>query len=147
MEATRSIKFDTDSIRYIGLFESIVGVVVKDIIINDKKILFVVKEGQAGMAIGKKGVNIKNLQNIINKKVEIIEFNTDPLTFLNNVFRPLKISNAYVSEKNDQKKVIKISFRNADNKLKSPVIQVKARLKKAKYLIKKYFNIDDILLS
>lgn len=147
MTVTRSIKLNTDSIRYIGLFESLVGVVVKDVIINDKKILFVVKEGHAGMAIGKKGINIKNLQGILNKKVEVIEFSQDPLTFLNNVFRPLKINNAYMSEKSNSRKVIKISFNKVDNRMRVNITPVKVRLKKAKFLIKKYFDIDDIILA
>ncbi len=143
MTVTKSIKLDTDSIRYIGLFESLVGVVVKDVIINDNKIIFVVKEGQAAMAIGKNGVNIKNLQNILNKKVEIVEFNPDPLAFLNNVFRPLKISNAYISEKSNSKKIIRISF----ERVKNNGVPIKVKLKKAKHLIRKYFDIDDIILS
>jgi len=134
------IKFDTDSIRYTGLFESLTGVVVKDCMVNDDKIIFVVKEGQAGMAIGKKGVNIKNLQEMLNKRVEIIEFNSNPLIFLNNIFRPLKISNAYLSEKNDEKKIIKISF-DRDK------FKVRPKLRKAKFLVKKYFNIDDVIIS
>ncbi len=144
-----SIKFDTDSIRCIGLFESQTGVTVKDCMINGNKITFVVKEGQAGMAIGKNGSNVKNLQDMLKKKVEIIEFNNDPLTFISNLLRPLNIANAYTSESSDSRKIIKLTLGGSGSKSSKVKVNLTLRpkLKKAKYLVKKYYNIDDIIIS
>lgn len=139
------IKLDTECIKYIGLFESLTGVVVKDCIVNGTKIMFIVKEGQAGIAIGKEGVNIKNLQNKINKKIEVIEFSQDPTKFITNIFRPMVASNAYISERSDNKKILRFDLVRPNNT--QILINIKARLKKAKYLIKKYFDIDEAIIS
>ena len=51
-----SIKFSANEIRYIALFENMTGAMVKDCIIDDEhgKVTFVVKNGDMGLAIGKK---------------------------------------------------------------------------------------------
>ena len=53
------IKFTSVEMRYIALFQSITGATVNDCIVDDdlNRIIFVVKEGSIGMAIGKKGKN------------------------------------------------------------------------------------------
>ncbi|MGL6297993.1 MAG: NusA-like transcription termination signal-binding factor, partial [Methanobacteriaceae archaeon] len=50
-----SVKLSATEIRYIALFEDITGAMVKDCIIDDDngKIIFVVKNGDMGLAIGK----------------------------------------------------------------------------------------------
>jgi len=54
------IKFTSLEMRFIALFQSITGATVKDCIVDSdlNRIIFVVKEGNIGMAIGKRGKNI-----------------------------------------------------------------------------------------
>ncbi|MCW1296490.1 MAG: NusA-like transcription termination signal-binding factor [Candidatus Parvarchaeota archaeon] len=134
------IKLDTECIRYMSLFETLTGATVKDCIINTDSLIFVVKEGDAGLAIGKNGQNIKNLEKMINKRVEVIEFSPDPLVFTSNIFRPIEVKNIYLSEKSDGKKIIYLS--TVKNKTLT-----KIKLKKAKSLVQKYFGISDIVLT
>lgn len=133
------IKFDSECIRYISLFETFTNAAVKDCITDGDSIIFVVKEGDAGLAIGKNGQNIKNLERLMNKRIEIVEFSPDPLAFVSNVFRPVDIKNIYLSEKSDGKKIIYMST------IKNKTL-TKIKLKKAKSLVQKYFGISDILL-
>jgi len=133
------IKLDTDTIRYIGLFETMTKAFVKDCIPGEDKIVFVVKENNAKKAIGKKGVNVRYLQNALNKRIEIIEYSEDPLKFIRNIFRPAKMKEMYMSEKSNGIKVIHIAP-STDKGL------VKSKLKTAKYFINKYYNIDEIMV-
>ena len=68
-----SIKLSANEIRYIALFENITGAMVKDCIIDDEhgKVTFVVKNGDMGLAIGKKGSNIKLASRLTKYKLEI----------------------------------------------------------------------------
>ena len=70
-----SIKFSANEIRYIALFENMTGAMVKDCIIDDEhgKVTFVVKNGDMGLAIGKKGSSVSKVQRAVDKGVEIIE--------------------------------------------------------------------------
>ena len=135
------IKFDTESIRFINLFESVTGARVKDCILdnNKNKILFIIKRGQAGLAIGKNGTNVKKVEKMINKQVEVLEFSNDPIEFVVNIFRPIKIKDAYISEKSNGEKVLHISL--ADENLGI----IRTKMKVAKSLITRYFNINEII--
>ncbi|MFA5406389.1 MAG: NusA-like transcription termination signal-binding factor [Candidatus Nanoarchaeia archaeon] len=141
MSSNLKIIFDNECLKHINLFQSITKASVKDCIIDLDKIMFVVKEGQAGLAIGKNGANIKNLQRLIKKKVEIIEFNNDLKSFLDNIFRPVKVKES-VNVDGGNRRVVKVSVEN-DNHINSKSY-VKSKVKKARGLLKRYFNIDDI---
>jgi N utilization substance protein A len=101
----------------------------------------VVAEGQAGLAIGKGGVNIKKLEEKLNKRIEVIEFSADPVKFLTNVFRPIRLNNAYVSEKSDGKKILHVSI------IKDNLGMVKAKTRHARELIEKYFKFDEVIFQ
>ncbi|HLE06885.1 MAG TPA: NusA-like transcription termination signal-binding factor [Candidatus Nanoarchaeia archaeon] len=138
------IKLDADCLRHMSLFQSVTKASAKDCLIDLDKILFVVNTGQAGMAIGKEGVNIKNLQRLVKKKVEIVEFNSNLIDFLNNVFRPIKVKDISDAGKNDGKRVIKITIESGDHI--NPKAFIKGKIKRTRDLIKKYFDVDEVLI-
>jgi len=85
------IKYDINVMKFISMFESATGAQLHDCFMQDEKIIFVVKRGQIGKALGKKGINIKKLENMLKKKIRIIEFNEDALQFVKNAVHPLQI--------------------------------------------------------
>ncbi len=133
------IKLDMETIRYINLFESITGVMVRDCIINDDKnrVTFIVNEGQIGIAIGKNGSNVKKVQQALNKQIELLEFSRDPVKFISNIFRPVKVKEVEIKEENN-KKVAYISLENYK------VGMIRSKMKVVKNLIPKYFDIQEI---
>lgn len=66
-----TIKFTTNEIRYIALFESMTGAMVKDCIVDDEngRVTFLVKKGDMGLAIGKKGSTVAKVQKALDKGV------------------------------------------------------------------------------
>lgn len=138
-----TIKLDSECLKHINLFQSVTKASVKDCIIDNDRILFVVNKGQAGLAIGKSGVNIKNLRRLLKKNIEVIEFSESLPEFLNNVFRPLKVTEVIDSESgNGLRKVIKVSI-ESENEI-NPKALARSKARKSRDLLKKYFNIDDI---
>ncbi|MDD5051045.1 MAG: NusA-like transcription termination signal-binding factor [Candidatus Nanoarchaeia archaeon] len=136
------IKLSLDDIGFISLFEKVTKANVKDCIFNQEKnkLTFVVSEGQAGLAIGKGGQNIRNLEEQLKKRVEVLEFSEDPVKFLANIFRPIKINSAYVSEKSSGAKALHAQItKDAAN-----MGMAKAKMKTARELLEKYFHFDEI---
>ena len=88
--------FDTDAIRLITVFENITGAPVKDCIVSDEAIYFLIEEGKVGIAIGKNGNNIKHAEKMIGKSIKVFEFSSDISKFLKNMIpqaNMIKITN------------------------------------------------------
>ena len=65
------ITLNQEVIGFINLFEKVTRAQVKDCF-SDDGLVFVVQPGQMGLAIGKKGVNIKKVSGLLKKKVKVI---------------------------------------------------------------------------
>lgn len=101
-----SIKFTANEIRYIALFENMTGAMVKDCIIDDEngKVTFVVKNGDMGLAIGKKGSTVSKVQRAVDKGVEIIELSDDPIQFIKNILSPAELQSIKVLQRESGEK-------------------------------------------
>ena len=103
IKMTQAIKLTTDQIRLISLFQNVTKTTARDCLDDEKqnKIIFVVNEGKMGLAIGKGGSNIKSLQNILKRNVELVEYFSDPIKFLKNVLNPKLIIEVKLDTKQD----------------------------------------------
>jgi len=70
--------------RLMSLFQNVTGATARDCVEDEKqnRVLFVVNEGKMRLAIGKGASHIKNLQNIVKRNVEIVEYSDDATKFL-----------------------------------------------------------------
>lgn len=122
-----------------SLFETMTGAKLKDCFIDDlKQTVFVVGEGQIGKAIGHKGNNVKRLENILKRKIKIIEFNNDFIQFLKNTIYPIQ-----AKEITEESNIITIT--PADSKSRGYLIGRGAvNLRNYEKIVKRYFNIAEI---
>ena len=142
-----SIKFNANEIRYIALFESMTGAMVKDCIIDDElsKVTFVVKNGDMGLAIGKGGSTVTKVKRAVDKGVEIIENNEDPAQFIRNILSPAELKSIKVIQKEGQDK---IAIVNADSSNKRIAIGKNGvNIERAKLLAKRQHDISNIILK
>ncbi|MDY1590993.1 MAG: NusA-like transcription termination signal-binding factor [Methanofastidiosum sp.] len=140
------IKISTDEIKYIGLFESMTGATVKDCIFEDNKnkIVYVVKEGDMGLAIGKNGANAQRVKETLNKPIDILEYSDDPVKFIKNIIWPVKVKSIHVSERKDGKKIAVLDINKKDKGL---VIGKEGKnIDRIKNLLKRHHNLDDIMI-
>lgn len=132
------ISFDLDAMKSISMFESITRANVKDFIKKDDKLIFVVNPGEIGKAIGKKGSNIKKLEQKFRKKIKIIEFDEDMLIFIQNVFYPNKVKE--ITEEDGV-----VSIVPPDSKTRGYMIGRNATtLRGAEDIVKRYFDLKEI---
>ncbi|PSH01880.1 MAG: NusA-like transcription termination signal-binding factor, partial [Nanohaloarchaea archaeon SW_10_44_10] len=108
-----TVKYDTENIRTMNMFESITGVEAVDVINKEDEVYFVVPDGKAGMAIGKGGKIVKKIQNKLGKDVKIYEYSDNLGKFLNNLV-PSDLRGVNIEEEDGEKKV-EISV-SSDNK-------------------------------
>ena len=138
------IRFTNREMRSIALFESITGAGVKDCIIDEKlnRIIYVVNQGESGLAIGKGGRNIHLLEKMTGKKHEVVEYSENPITFIKNSLRPAQVKEIRITERPDGKKIAVVSV-----SLKNKGIAIGRNGEKAertRLLAKRYFQIDKV---
>ena len=75
-------KFDLKTIQLINLFENKTRSTVKNFLEYNEIFIFIVKENQARKAIGPKGINVKKLSDLLNKRIKIVEYNSEPVKFI-----------------------------------------------------------------
>lgn len=106
------VKYDTEMLRTINMFESVTGVDALDCLIKEEEAYFVVPEGKAGMAIGKGGKVVQKLQNKLDKDVKIYEYSDNIGKFLNNIV-PADIRGVDIEDQESSKEVeISVSQEN-----------------------------------
>src|SRR3989338_2539065 len=88
-----------NAIKLMAMFEGLTKAKIKDMILTDAKVFFVVQENEIAKAIGKEGINVKRLEARLNKRVRIIEYSGDVKRFIANVIFPLKVANIEEREK------------------------------------------------
>ena len=133
-------KFDTRLIGFITTFENITNARVKDAFIEKDQLVFIVDEGDAGKAIGKRGAKIKMISRLLKKKIKIIEFNSDVKEFVKNIIDPLRADDIEVNEN-------KVNVKSRDLRIKSLLIgRNRENLKNLNNTVKKYFNVEVVVV-
>ena len=142
-----SIKLSEEQIRFISLFENITGAVARDCIIDNEseRIIFIVKPGNIGLAIGKAGINIKRVREFLHKAIDVVEYADNELKFVENTLSPAKIKSVTVQEKRDGRRIAMVTV---DSKDRGIAIGKNGRnVARARLLAKRHYDIDDVIIG
>ena len=141
-----TIKLDMEALRYIAALESTAGVEVKDCVVDGDSILFIVKEGQLGKAIGKEGTNVKKLNTALGKKVQIAEFSSDPVKLADNMLSHIKMKTVTKVEKGQGSIDIQIE---TDFKSRGAILgKGGKKVQILRDILKRHYNsIDDVIVK
>ena len=127
-----------------SLFQSVTSATARDCIVDEKmdRVIFVVNKGQMGLAIGKGGSTIKQLQNVVAKKIELVEYSDDPAEFIRNMLNADMVSDVRISDRMDGSKQAVVTV---DQRKKGAVVGREGRnAEKARLLAKRYFQITNV---
>jgi N utilization substance protein A len=103
--ASSKVKFTERELRFISLFQEYTGATVKDCVEDENLLVFVVDHGELGQAVGKKGLKVKELSSIFQKRLKIIEYSDDVAAFIANALKPANVKQVRVLEKADGAKI------------------------------------------
>jgi N utilization substance protein A len=116
-------------------------------VVDDKmeRVIFIVNRGQMGLAIGKGGATIRQLQNVVTKKVELVEYSDDASDFVRNILNPQMVNDVKITHRTDGSKQAVVLV---DAKRKGVVVGKEGRnAEKARLLAKRYFQISNVLIT
>lgn len=126
--------------RYIEEIRILTKSTALDCIIDEKfdRIIYVIKTGDMGYAIGKKGENIRRLQKVLGRKVEMVE-NAEKLEeFLANIFKPAKILRIEIDE--ETKKIN--TFVGNRSEVGIAIGKSGCTIEKARTLVRRFFGLE-----
>lgn len=138
------IKLTSDELRLMSLFQNVTSATARDCIVDEKmdRVIFVVNKGQMGLAIGKGGSTIKQLQNVVAKKIELVEFSEDAAEFIRNMLNAEMVNDVRISDRSDGSKQAVVTV---DQRKKGAVVGREGRnAEKARLLAKRYFQITNV---
>ncbi len=135
---SQKITFDTDMLKFMGLFENLTHAKLKDCFFDRGKLVFLIDQGEMGKALGRNKSNIVKLEKMLNRKIKIVEFNPNRLQFITNYLAPLRITD--IQEEGDV-----VTITGIDTKTKGLIIGIKAQnLRNLEKTVSKYFKIEEI---
>ncbi|WP_292369518.1 NusA-like transcription termination signal-binding factor [Methanoregula sp. UBA64] len=137
------VKLTEDCMRLISQFESLTGAGSRDCVVDDRneRLIFVVNPGDMGLAIGKKGASIKKASEVMGKKIEVVEYNSNPEQFLKNCFLPAKVTSIEFSGEEDARSAI-VDVSDEDRGI--AIGKNGKNIFKAKKLAQRQHNIADV---
>ncbi len=124
--------------RYIEELRILTRATALDCIIDERfdRIVYLIKEGDMGIAIGRKGNNIRKMQRGLGKRVEMVEYSPEIERFTKNVFKPAEVTG--VERRDDGKITVYVS----KGDLGIAIGKGGCTIEKARNLLSRYFDAE-----
>ena len=143
---SEGIKLTEREMRYIQVFETATGATVIDCVEDNDLLVFVVNKGDIGKALARKGQRIKEIARILRKRIKVIEFADDPVAFVRNALYPAEIYEPIrMTERPDGRRIIVVNVNPRDKGM--AIGKDGKNIELTRYLAKRHFNIDHIIIQ
>jgi len=139
------IKLTSDELRFMSLFQDITRVTAKDCVIDEKnnRIIFLISPEFMGIAIGKSGSNVKKLEKLLGRTVELVAYSDNLEDLVKNLMAPARVKSIKVVQSNS-KKTVYISVEPQDKGL--AIGKNGRNVDRAKLILKRYMDIDSVVI-
>jgi len=137
-----SVIFTTETIKLINLFESVTHTHVRDCLVENNTVYFLIDEGEIGKALGAGGNTKRIIESLIKKNVRVYEYSRDTLKFIRNLLPQAKD----IRIRNNGDSVIAEVW--IDNGMKPVVIGREGKnIKVIKEFLKRNHKINDLVVK
>ncbi len=139
------IKLTETEMQYMSLFEAVTQVEARDCVVDEEnnRVIFLVKQGMAGKAIGNNGTNVKILRKLLGKDVDVVEEASTLEGLIQSALFPAKVKSVKIVERNNKEKVIVVEVPIEQKGL--AIGRGGRTIKRAKLLVKRYYGADIVL--
>jgi N utilization substance protein A len=140
-----NVKITENEMKFIQLLQNMTGATVVDCIIEEDSLIFTVKKGEVGLAVGKGGEKIKRFRAMTNKQVEIFEYMDDPDKFLRNALKPAAVKDIRIVDRMDGHKIAMVTVDPHDKGI--AIGKNGENIKKIRFLAKRYFSLENVVVN
>jgi transcription termination/antitermination protein NusA len=141
------IKLSSEELSLMSMFQNMTGATARDCIIDEKRgrVIFVIAQGQMGLAIGKEGASVKKIERVVRKPVEVVEWADDVEGLVKNTLGAKFIQEIRLSDRLDGTKGVVVVV---DSKKKGAVLGLGGKnAEKVRLLVKRYFDVDNLQIT
>ncbi len=119
------------------MLEAQTGAQAFDVLLTPESMIFVVKPGDLGKAIGKNGANLARLERMASRRVELVELSDTLEGFLANLFKPARIEKI---QANGTSVIVKVDA----NDKGLAIGRGGSKINRARELVKRHFGVDEL---
>ena len=135
------VTYGFEDLKIMNLVEQLSGVTPKDVIFEEMRVTFLIPADSIARCIGKGGVVVKKLENLLKKKIRFIEYSTDLKQFIRNVVYPLELQDIVQDD-------AKITLHAANHQMRGLLIGRSAmNLRSTEMIVKRHFPISEIKVA
>ena len=132
------IIFDATILKYMSIFSTTTRIQPRDCINDENGVLFVVPSGDIARAIGSGGSHIRRIENILKKRVRVVEYEDNLIAFIEKLSYPARIKEIRQDEEI-------VSITALDNESRGKLIgRNAANLRRMESIAKRYFPLKEI---
>ena len=141
------VKLSMDDMAMIARFEQITGASAIDVIRDDEgeRIIIVVREKQLGKAIGKGGINVRAASDAFGRVVDVVEIADTAEEFVKSALAPARVEAVKIIEHRDGNKVASVTVKNEDRGI--AIGRDGRNVARARILVKRHFNLDNVVIA
>ncbi len=141
------VKLSMDDMAMIAKFEQITGAAAVDVIRDDEgeRIIIVVRAKQLGKAIGRGGVNVKAASDVFGRAVDVVEMAETAEEFVKSALAPARVEGVKIIEHRDGNKVASVTVKNEDRGI--AIGREGRNVARARILVKRHFNLDNVVIA
>ena len=141
------IKLSSDELSLMSMFQGMTGATARDCVIDEKRdrVIFVVAQGQMGLAIGKEGASVKKIERAVRRSVEVVEWADDVEGLVKNALGAKSVQEVRVSERPDGTKAVVVVV---DARKKGAVLGLGGKnAEKVRLLARRYFDVSNLQIT
>jgi N utilization substance protein A len=142
-----NVKITETEMKFIQLLQNMTGATIVDCIVDEENdtLIFTVKKGEVGLAVGKGGEKIKRFRNMTNKQVEIYEYMPEADKFIKNALKPAKVKDIRLVDRMGDKKIAMVTVEPKDKGI--AIGKNGSNIKKIRFLAERYFQLDTVVIN
>lgn len=139
-----TVTLSDEARQYIALFDDVTGVGATDCLVGEERVVFLVPAGEMGAAIGSGGETVREVEDRIGKRVDLVENADTPSAFVANCLAPAAVRNVTISEQGGTT----VAYVEVPEDDRGVAIGAQGQtIDTARELAERHFDVDDIQLT
>jgi N utilization substance protein A len=140
-----TVRLSDEALQLVSLFEETTDATVRDCVIDEEfdRVIFLVKPGEMGQAIGASGEYVTAVEEEIGKSIKLVEDADTAADFVANALAPAAVYNVTISENDDRLAYVEVAQEDRGVAIGADGRNIEA----ARTLAERHYDIDGIELT